>query len=118
MLLWKFYSYLLLPLPTVSSSLMHAVIWKCLVYVRLPAGKLEKFFFFNLRIVDLGFPGGSGVKNPPAMQESQEMQVRSLGWRRAWPFTPIFVPGESHGQRRVAGYSSQGCKESDAAEAA
>ena len=65
----------------------------------------------------MGFPSGSGVKNPPAMQESQEMQVRSLGWRRAWPFTPIFVPGESHGQRRVAGYSSQGCKESDAAEA-
>ena len=27
-----------------------------------------------------GFPGGSVVKNPPAMQETQEMQVRSLGW--------------------------------------
>ena len=26
-----------------------------------------------------GFPGGSGVKNPPAMQEPQVMQVRSLG---------------------------------------
>ena len=26
------------------------------------------------------FPGGSAVKNPPAMQEPQEMQVRSLGW--------------------------------------
>ena len=81
MLLWKFYSYLLLPLPTVSFSLMHAVIWKCLTYMRLPTGKLENlfFFFFNLRIVDLGFPSGSGVKNPPAMQESQEMQVQSLG---------------------------------------
>ena len=32
----------------------------------------------------LGFPGGSGmvkmVNNPPAMQETQEMQARSLGW--------------------------------------
>ena len=27
----------------------------------------------------LGFLGGSGVKNPPAMQELQEMQVQSLG---------------------------------------
>ena len=27
-----------------------------------------------------GFPGGSVVKNPPAMQETQEMQVQSLGW--------------------------------------
>ena len=26
------------------------------------------------------FPGGSVVKNPPAVQESQEMRVRSLGW--------------------------------------
>ena len=27
-----------------------------------------------------GFPGGSVVKNPPALQETQEMQVQSLGW--------------------------------------
>ena len=28
---------------------------------------------------DSGLPGGSAVKNPPAMKETQEMQVRSLG---------------------------------------
>ena len=28
-----------------------------------------------------GFPGGSVVKNPPAMQESQESWDRSLGWK-------------------------------------
>ena len=28
---------------------------------------------------DWGFPGGSGVKNPSAMQEMQETQVGSLG---------------------------------------
>ena len=27
-----------------------------------------------------GFPGGSVVKNPSAMQETREMWVRSLGW--------------------------------------
>ena len=27
-------------------------------------------------------------------------------WRRAWQLTPIFLPGESHGQRSLAGYSS------------
>ena len=27
----------------------------------------------------MGFPGGSEVKNPPAMQETQEMQVQSPG---------------------------------------
>ena len=30
-------------------------------------------------ILLLGLPGGSAVKNPPAMQELQETQVRSLG---------------------------------------
>ena len=30
--------------------------------------------------------------------------------------TPIFLPGESPGQRRLAGYSPQSCKESDATE--
>ena len=33
-------------------------------------------------------------------------------WRRVWQPTPVFVPGESHGQRSLAGYSLQGHKES------
>ena len=31
----------------------------------------------------MGFPGGSVVKNPSAVQESQEMWVHSLGWEDA-----------------------------------
>ena len=45
------------------------------------------------------------------------MQVWSLSerspWRRAWQPTPVFLPGESHGQRSLKGYSLQDCKESD-----
>ena len=33
-----------------------------------------------------------------------------LNWRRKWQFIPVFLPGESHGQRSLVGYS---CKESD-----
>ena len=54
------------------------------------------------------------------MQEIQEMWVRSLGWedpwRRAWQPTPVFLPGEPHGQRGLVGYSSRGCKKSDTTE--
>ena len=32
----------------------------------------------------LGFSTDSGVKNPPTMQETQETQVRSLGWEDPW----------------------------------
>ena len=34
-------------------------------------------------------------------------------WRREWQPTPVFLPGEVHGQRSLAGYSLWGCKESD-----
>ena len=34
-------------------------------------------------------------------------------WRRKWQCTPLFLPGESHGQRGLVGYSLWGCKESD-----
>ena len=38
--------------------------------------------------------------------------------RREWLPTPVFLPGEFHGQRSLAGYSPWGCKESDMTEAA
>ena len=37
-------------------------------------------------------------------------------WRREWHPTPVFLPGESHGQRSLAGYSPWGHKESDTTE--
>ena len=37
-------------------------------------------------------------------------------WRREWQPTPVLLPGESHGQRRLAGYSPRGLKESDTME--
>ena len=57
------------------------------------------------------------VKNPTAMQETQvQSPGREAPWRRAWQPTPAFLPGESHGQRSLAGYSPWGCQESDTAE--
>ena len=34
-------------------------------------------------------------------------------WRREWQPTPVFLPGEFHGQRSLVGYNPWGCKESD-----
>ena len=34
-------------------------------------------------------------------------------WRRKWQPTLVFLPGESHGQRSLAGYSLWGYEESD-----
>ena len=43
--------------------------------------------------------------------------VRKITWRRAWQPTPVFLPGESHGQRSLAGYCPWGRKESNTIEA-
>ena len=42
--------------------------------------------------------------------------IRKIPWRREWWPTPVFSPGESHGQRSLEGYSPQGHKESDTTE--
>ena len=62
----------------------------------------------------MGFPGGSVVRNPPAVPEMWfHPWVGKIPRRRKWQPTPGFLPGESHGQRSLAGYSPWGRKVSD-----
>ena len=39
-----------------------------------------------------------------------------IPWRRKWQTTPVLLPGESHGERSLVGYSPWGLKESDMTE--
>ena len=52
-----------------------------------------------------GFRGGSVVKNLPARRPRFDPWVVKIPWRRAWQPTPVFLPGEFHGQKSVADYS-------------
>ena len=36
---------------------------------------------------------------------------RKISWRRKWQSTPVFLPGKSHGQRKLVGYSLRVTKE-------
>jgi len=50
------------------------------------------------------------VKNPPdntgdVRDTSSIPRSGKIPWRRAWKPTPVFLPGESHRQRSLAGYS-------------
>ena len=60
------------------------------------------------------------VKNPPASARDIRDEVPSLGWEdaleAAWQPTPVFLPGELHGQRSLVDYSPWGHKESDTTE--
>jgi len=42
------------------------------------------------------------VKNLPAMLETGfDPKVRKVPWRREWQPTPVFLPGEFHGQKSL-----------------
>ena len=64
----------------------------------------------------MGFPIGSAVKNAPARICRFDLWVRKIPWERASQPTPVFLPGESHGQGSLVGYSSWGHKKSDMTE--
>ena len=42
--------------------------------------------------------------------------LKWLSWRRKWQLTPVFLPGEYHGQRSLVGYRPWGHEESDITE--
>ena len=55
---------------------------------------------------NVGYPGGTRmVKNPPASAADARDtgSIPGLGrfWRRGWQPTPVFLPGEFHGQRAM-----------------
>ena len=69
------------------------------------------------------FPGVTSHKEPVCQSRSYKrswLLIWSLGWEyplgRAWQPSPVFSPGESPGQRYLAGCSSQVPKESDRTE--
>ena len=63
------------------------------------------------------FPGGSVVKNLPANAGDGDWEfspgVGKIPWRRKWQPTPVFLPGEFHGQSKLMCYSPWDQKESD-----
>ena len=80
-----------------------------------------KLFSITITLVTY-FPGGASGKEPSYQYRIHKRHgfnawVSNILWRRSWQSTPVFLAGESHGQRSLAGYSPQGHKESDVTEA-
>ena len=70
--------------------------------------------------IELGFPGGTSDKQPPANAGDARDPGLILGWEdpleESTQPTPVFLPGESHGQRSLAGHSPWNHKELDTTE--
>ena len=60
----------------------------------------------------MGFPGDTVVKNLPAnagdASDGFNLWVGKLFWSRKWQPTLVCLPGKSHGQRNLVGYSPWG----------
>ena len=58
----------------------------------------------------MGFPGGSNWEESVCnagelgLILGSELWVGRLPWREKWQPTPVFLPGEFHGQRNLEGY--------------
>ena len=59
-----------------------------------------------------GFPSGTLAKNPPASAGDAGLipGFQKIPWRRKQQSTPVFLPGKSHGQGSLGGYSPWGHK--------
>ena len=62
----------------------------------------------------ISFPGvAQMVKCLPTMRETRvQSLVGKISWRRKWQPTPVFLPGKSHGQRSLVGYTLHGVAKS------
>ena len=91
--------------PGLNSSAMHQIF-------HLPVSKSLPFLGVY---IPLGFPDGASGKEPACQCRRHKRpgfysQVGKIRWRRAWQPTPVFLPGESHGQRTLVSYSPWGRK--------
>ena len=59
--------------------------------------------------LELGFPGGVSGKEPACqcrkIRNTGSISIRKIPWRRKWQSTPVFLSGESHGQKSLPSYS-------------
>jgi len=69
----------------------------------------------------MGFLGGAIGKKSTCQYRRRRRHgfdpwVREIPWSGKWRTTPVFLPGQFHGQRGLVGYSPWGHKESDMTE--
>ena len=89
-------------------------LFKLEVMVKLWHQHHTAFFLKEDYKLTQGFPGGSDDKEPVcSVGDLGSIRVGKLPWRKAWQPTPAFLPGESHRQRSLVGYSPWGPIELD-----
>ena len=77
------------------------------------------YIFFRQVLKNLaGIPRGIYGKEYPSQCRTSQFNpwVGKIPWKRKRQPTPVFLPGKSHGQKSLTGYSPWGCKKLDMTE--
>ena len=85
----------------------------------MPATALKFVHFFQNFVSYLSYDGASLLAQRIHLQcrgHKSNRWIRKSTRSRKWQLTPVFLPGKSHGQRSLAGYSSWGHKKLDTTE--
>ena len=86
--------------------------WAAIYGVAQSQTRLKRLSSSSSNRLNPGFPGDSVVKNPPANVGDTGLIPGSgrFPWRRKWQPTPVFLPGESYGQRSLECCSPWSCR--------
>ena len=81
--------------------------WVRVVITETPSGGLQGQNHMEKRSIPSDFPGGLESKESACQCKRPRFHscVGKIPWRRKWLPTPVFLPGKSHGQRSLVGYS-------------
>ena len=108
------------PHMTVNADIVHSIWWRMstflpsiFIYLLIFLEKLTLLYKWASSALVWAFQVALVVK---IACQCRRRKRYGIPWRRAWQPTPVFLPGESHGQRSLVGYSSWGLKESDTTE--
>jgi len=70
---------------------------------------VDKYLLHAINIYYPNFPGGK-ESACQCRRHRFAPWVEKIPWRRKWQPTPAFLPGKSHGPRRLVSYSPLGCR--------
>ena len=105
------YQYLLLSV-LIKSTLGDSGIARILPqeYVKKHDQSVSRYIQIVTRYSSVVFPGSASGKELSYQCRRHKSHgfnpwARKISWRKAWQPTPVFLPGKSHGQRSLIGYS-------------
>ena len=86
------------------------VVFPTFCCISLKPSEVRSWVLVDVHVDAYGFPWWLSGKESSCQCRRRGFNpwIGRIPWRRKWQPTPVFLPGKSHGQRSLAGYSPWG----------